>query len=172
MRILYSMLFVISIGNLLAQNQPVPSYITKQSFPDSVTSVSVLKLDGTRTTLGDMLASYHGKKVLVDIWASWCRDCIVGLPKLENLKKKTADKDVVYLFLSIDEADVKWRTAIDRFNIRGEHFRVESGWKNALSNYLVLDWVPRYLVLDEEGHVVMPKAIVADDKKLERKLLE
>src|SRR5690349_6998858 len=172
MRILYSFLFVISIGNLLAQNQPVPDYITKQSFPDSVTSVSVLKLDGARTTFGDMLASYHGKKVLVVIWASWCRDCIVGLSKLENLKKKAAGKDVVYIFLSVDEVDVRWRTAIDRFNIRGEHFRVESGWKTALSNYLVLDWVPRYIVIDEEGRVVMPKAILADDKELKSKLLE
>jgi len=171
MRILFLYLFIFSTAYSFAQDQPVPDYLTTQPFPDSVGSVSLLNLEGNRMSFGDMLESYRGKKVLVDIWASWCRDCIVGLPKLDELKKKTADKDVVYIFLSVDDVDLKWRNAIFRFGIKGEHYRVEGGWKTPLSKYIVLDWVPRYLVLDETGQVIMPKAIVADDKALKDKLL-
>lgn len=156
-------LLIISFSSL-CQDKPVPDYVTKQHFPDSVGSVTLLKVDGSRIKLSDVLATFRGKKVMVDIWASWCRDCIVGLPKLNKLKEATGEEHVAYVFISVDEDDAKWRTAISRFNIRGEHYRIEAGWKNPLANYIVLDWVPRYLTLDEQGRVIMPKAIVADDE--------
>ncbi|HYG18143.1 MAG TPA: thioredoxin-like domain-containing protein [Ohtaekwangia sp.] len=164
----------LSLGLALSsfgQHQPVPDYVVKQAFPDSVLAISVAKPDGSRVKFSDVLALYHGKKLVVDIWASWCRDCIVGLPKLEELKKTTGE-GVVYLFLSVDDSEVKWRSAISRFGIKGDHYRIEDGWKNPLANYIVLDWVPRYMVLNEEGRVVMPKAIVADDQLLKDALVD
>lgn len=154
-----------------SQDTAVPDYVVNQDFPDSVLSIPVVKLDGTTGTFADILESVRGKKVVLDIWASWCRDCIVGLPKLEKLKEKTDPEKVVYVFLSIDENETKWRAAIDRFfRIEGEHYRIPIGWKNALSNYVVLDWVPRYLTLDETGRVIMPKAIEAGESQLLKSL--
>ena len=149
------------------QDKPVPEYVLNQNFPDSVLSIPVVKLDGTQGTFGDLLTSVAGKRVVLDIWASWCRDCIVGLPKLKELKAKTDPERVSFVFVSIDEDEQNWRAAINRFfRIDGEHYRIPIGWKNALSNYIVLDWVPRYLTLDETGRVIMPKAIVAEDRRL------
>jgi thiol-disulfide isomerase/thioredoxin len=148
---------------LYGQNEPVPDYLTKQDFPDSVMVLKVTSLEGKQLTFSEMINAYQGKTIVVDMWASWCRDCIVGLPKLEKLKKETGEELVVYLFLSVDKDDEKWRSAIKRFNIRGEHYRIEGGWKTPLANYIVLDWVPRYMVLNQNGRVVMPKAIEADE---------
>jgi thiol-disulfide isomerase/thioredoxin len=166
----FSLLAFVSL--CFGQNQPVPEYVAKQNFPDSVATVSMVTLEGTRMKFSDMLKFFRGKKIVIDIWASWCKDCIVGLPKLEELRKKTSSDKVVYVFLSVDDNDAKWRAAINRFRIKGEHYRIESGWKNPLANYIVLDWVPRYLVLNEAGHVIVPKAIVADDQLLEKSLLQ
>jgi thiol-disulfide isomerase/thioredoxin len=167
-----SALLIIAFHPALAQDQPAPKYLVTHDFPDTVASVALVTPDGKPTTFGYMIKSYKGKKVMMDIWASWCRDCITGLPELEKLKAKTSGDKVVYVFLSVDENDAKWRTAIDRFGIRGEHYRVTSGWKGPLSNYIVLDWVPRYITLNEEGRVVMPKAIFANDRLLEKSLLK
>ncbi|HYF69450.1 MAG TPA: TlpA disulfide reductase family protein [Ohtaekwangia sp.] len=162
--------FIFLTTSSFSQHQPVPDYLTTQAFPDSVKTVSLIQPDGTSVSFADMLQLYKGKKVVIDIWASWCRDCLVGLPKLEALKQKTGTADVIYVFLSVDKDDPKWKTAINRYNIQGEHYRVEGGWKTPLSNYIVLDWVPRYLVLDESGMIIMPKAIHVDDATLEKVL--
>lgn len=74
------------------------------------------------------------------------------------------------MFLSTDKDEHKWKNAIDKFNIRGEHYLMKGAWKNTLSNYLVLDWVPRYVVLDEKGQVIMPKAVVAEDSYIKKAL--
>lgn len=166
--IILSFIFVTTSG--FSQHQPVPDYLTTQAFPDSIKTLPLIQPDGNHISFGDMLQLYKGKKVVIDIWASWCRDCLVGLPKLEALKHKTGTTNVVYVFLSVDKDDPKWKNAIHRYNIRGEHYCVEGGWKTPLSNYIVLDWVPRYLVLDESGMIIMPKAIHADDVAMEKVL--
>lgn len=154
----------------VAQNEPVPEYLTTQEFPDSVRTVSVENYNGKGMTFEGILKQYKGKRIVIDIWASWCRDCLVGVPGLRDLIKKTTDQNIVYLFISVDEDERKWKSAISRFSIPGEHFRIKSGWKNPLCNYIVLDWVPRYMVLNETGKVTKSKAITGD--MLEKLLVE
>jgi thiol-disulfide isomerase/thioredoxin len=154
----------------LSQNVPVPEYLTTQDFPDSVKLSGLRTPDGKKLTFGEMLETYKGKKILIDIWGSWCRDCIVGYPKLEELRRNVGEKNIVYVFLSTDKEEQNWKKAIKKFNIRGEHYLLDGAWKNTLCNYLVLDWVPRYLVLDEKGRVTIPKAIVAEDAALKKAL--
>ena len=163
-------IFVCFANTTFSQNAPVPEYLTTQDFPDSVKSLVLRQLDGHTLTFGDMLGSYKGKKVLIDIWGSWCRDCIISYPKLEALRKEAGEKDIVYVFLSTDENEQKWKNAITRFGIRGEHYLLDGAWKNTLCNYLVLDWVPRYFVLDKNGRMTLPKAILAEDSELKKAL--
>ena len=173
MQRILTMLFFVLVGvQSFSQDKPVPDYLIKQDFPDSVKTIPIEKLDGTAENFSDLLNSFKGRKVVIDIWASWCRDCIVGLPKLEELKKKSSSDKVAYVFLSVDTDENRWRSAIQRFGIEGEHYRIKSGWKNPLSNYIVLDWVPRYITLNEEGRVIMPKAILANDRLLEESVIK
>lgn len=166
-RFAIAFVFACIFSSALSQNQPVPSYVTQQAFPDSVNAVSLIRTDGSKTNLGEVLAGLKGKKLFVDIWASWCRDCIVGMPKLHELHGNTDHKTTSYLMLSVDRDQDKWKAAIEKYNIPGEHYFIETGWKNALSNYIVLDWIPRYLVLDSNGRVTVPKAIEVTDKSIQ-----
>ena len=146
--------------------------MANRAFPDSVASVLLYSLKGKELPLSEILAAHRGQRVVIDFWASWCRDCIVGLPKLNRLMEETAGHPVDYVFISLDKDKGKWRSAIKRFGIPGEHYRMKNGWKNTLSNYVGLDWIPRYLVLDETGRVRMPKAVSADEPELRKALLE
>ena len=163
-------IFVCFANTTFSQNAPVPEYLTTQDFPDSVKLLGLRQLDGERLTFGDMIKKYKGKKILIDIWGSWCADCIIGYPKLEALRKEAGKKNVAYVFLSTDKEVGKWKNAIKKFGIRGEHYLLDGAWNNTLSNYLVLDWVPRYFVLDENGRIILPKAIVAEDAVLKKAL--
>lgn len=167
---LLASILVLSGYCLIGQDRPAPDYLLSQELPDSVKSTHLISLNGGSITLSEILDSYKGRKVLVDFWASWCRDCIVTLPKYRKLRKKT--KNVAYLLLSVDEDDSKWKSAISRFNIEGDHFRFAQGWKSPLSNYVDLDWIPRYMVIDEQGNIIGPKSIHIDDKSLFEALTE
>jgi thiol-disulfide isomerase/thioredoxin len=47
------------------------------------------------------LASYRGKVVLLNFWASWCEPCVVELPSLLELHRD--QPDLAVLAVSIDE---------------------------------------------------------------------
>ncbi|PIB36980.1 hypothetical protein BFP72_17000 [Reichenbachiella sp. 5M10] len=153
-----------------AQNKPAPSYLMGSTMPDSVLTMALISFDDQQTTLGQVLAAHTGQKIVLDLWASWCRDCIVSLPDLRQLMQDTEDHGVQYIFLSVDKEDNKWKTAIKKYKIPGEHYRTTSGWNTPLSNYIVLDWVPRYLVLDGQGQIILPKEVKAKSQTLRNAL--
>lgn len=163
---LFIALFVLSTNTLFGQDRPAPSYLLTQELPDSVKNTALISTNGSSIILSEVLDSYKGKKVLVDFWASWCRDCLVTLPEYNKLRKKTKKLNMVYLLLSVDKEDAKWKSAISRFKIEGDHYRFVDGWKNPFSNYVDLDWIPRYIVIDVEGNIIKPKSIHIDDISL------
>ncbi len=163
---------IFSAKLLIAQDRPAPKYLTTHELPDSVNNTVLKSMNGNSISLSEILVSYKGKKVLVDFWASWCKDCLVSLPEYNELRKKTKKSNVAYLLLSVDKEDARWKAAITRFNIRGDHYRFEQGWKNPFSNYVDLDWIPRYIILNEEGKIIEPKAIHIDDSSLLQTLTE
>ena len=59
----------------------------------------VFDLNGSQKTFKSVLNQYKGKKIVIDVWASWCSDCLKGLPSVKNLQKEYPD--VVFLFLSV-----------------------------------------------------------------------
>lgn len=134
------------------------------NFKPEALNDTFISYEGEEITFSEILDSYKGKTVLIDIWAAWCKDCIIGMPKVKKLQKK--NKDVVFLFLSLDKTQETWKKAIDKFKIEGEHFYVPLGWKSPFCSSIDLDWVPRYMVVNPEGEISLYKAIKADDKIL------
>lgn len=133
-------------------------------FSEKALNDKLITQSGKTNPFKEIIDQYKGKKVLIDIWASWCGDCIKGLPSVVELQK--AHKDVVYLFLSLDKTPQEWKEGINKYNITGEHYLLQSGWKGDFGNFVSLDWVPRYLVIDENGKIVLFKAIHADDENV------
>lgn len=169
--VLLSSFILLSIFSF-AQKAPAPAYLLGQSFPDSVLQLSLTTTNGSQITFGEVLDTHKGRKIVIDFWASWCKDCVGGMPTFKKLIHKTRKKQVDYVFLSLDKEEGKWKAAIDRLELGGSHYWISQGWKNTLSNYIGLDWIPRYLVIGENGTVVFPKAISASDLALEALLMD
>ncbi|MCV9389342.1 TlpA family protein disulfide reductase [Reichenbachiella ulvae] len=156
---------------LQAQNDPAPQYLMNQNFPDSVLQMTFQSVGGEEATFAQILEGVKGKKVFVDIWASWCKDCVAGMPNLKKLQAQAEGEEVAFVFLSVDREETKWKQAIEKYNLVGDHYLISTGWHSPLTDYIVLDWIPRYFVLDENGEIVLSKAVKADDKKLQEVLL-
>ena len=128
----------------------------------------LLTEEGVEIIFSDVLETYKGKTILIDIWAGWCSDCIKGMPKVKKLQKK--NKNVVFLFLSLDKTEENWQKAIKTFKIKGEHYYLASGWKGAFCSTIDLDWIPRYIIVNPESEIVLYKAIKANDSRIESAL--
>jgi thiol-disulfide isomerase/thioredoxin len=141
-------------------NLETPKEFNEKSYKERLFSV-----DDSSTTFKEILNSYKGKKVLIDVWASWCRDCIKGMPSVKKLQ--TEFPEVVFLFLSVDERKNSWKRGITKYRLVGEHYNLPKGMKNGdFVDFLNLGWIPRYLVIDEQGKILVFNATKASDKRI------
>ena len=133
-------------------------------FSEKALKDTFITLDNKEITFQKIINSYKGKKVLIDIWASWCGDCIKGMPKVVKLQKE--NPDIVYLFLSLDKTTEEWKVGINKYNVKGEHYFLKSGYEGDFSAFVNIDWIPRYMVIDEQGNIEIFKKVTADDAKI------
>jgi len=156
-------ILIFSIALVSCQTQPDPVRFSEETLNDSF-----INTEGASVSLKSILEINKGRTILIDVWASWCRDCIVGLPNLRALQ--TEYKDVAYVFLSMDKTQESWKNGIKKYEIVGEHYFMPSGWDSAFSDFVDLDWVPRYMVIDTEGNIKLFRAIKVNDSKIKEHL--
>jgi thiol-disulfide isomerase/thioredoxin len=137
---------------------------TPVSFSEEALNDTFLTLDGNSVTLKSILENHKGKTILIDIWASWCGDCIKGMPKLKVLQHNR--EDVVYIFMSLDRSEKAWKKGIEKYGVRGEHYYMPAGKKSAFGEFVNIDWIPRYMVVGAKGDIKLFRAVQADDHKI------
>jgi len=163
------LIMVLSAANLFAQEIPAE---VKTEFDEAALNQPIQDLDGNIITVGEVFKKYEGKIVLLDIWASWCPDCVKGLPKVKEVQKQFPE--LVYLFFSLDKIGKEdaWKNGIEKYSIEGEHYWFNSDWKNSFTEYIGLNWIPRYMLIDQTGKIAHYYAIHADDPQMMETLVE
>lgn len=81
--------------------------------------VTFKDLDGKDVSL----ASYRGKVVLVNFWATWCEPCYIEIPWLIEMQEKYGAKGFTVLGIAMDEEGKSAVTpflAKERFNVNGQ----------------------------------------------------
>jgi thiol-disulfide isomerase/thioredoxin len=58
-------------------------------------------------TLDEAVKKNKGKVIVIDFWATWCKPCVEKFPHLVELHKKHAEKGLVCMSASLDDADDK-----------------------------------------------------------------
>ena len=138
----------------------------KNAFETTTLAEQFETLDGSEITFGKILEKHKGKTVVIDVWASWCSDCLKGLPLVKELQKETASDDLVYVFLSVDRKKDSWKSAITKRNILGDHYFIPTGMKGSFGKAINLSWIPRYMVIGKDGSIKLYNAIKANDSKI------
>lgn len=136
----------------------------QKSFSEAALNEKFLSENDVEISFSEILQQYKGKTVFIDIWASWCKDCIVGMPKVQKLREE--NPEVVFLFLSLDKEIESWKHGIEKYGVVGENYFIPEGWKGDFCSSIDLDWIPRYMVVNPEGEISLYKAIETDDKNL------
>lgn len=130
---------------------------SKSKMSEEKYGFKMVGLDGKEMHLSD----FKGKVVYIDYWASWCGPCRQQMPfskklhhKIEDELGKKATKDIVFLYISIDQDEAAWRKGIEAMSIEGTHAFSNARWPDGAGNYFQIPGIPRYMIMDKEGKIV------------------
>ncbi|MFT3823016.1 MAG: TlpA disulfide reductase family protein [Chitinophagaceae bacterium] len=119
------------------------------------------------------LASFKGKYVLVDFWASWCGPCRAENPNVVKAFNKYNAKGFTVLGVSLDRPGQKdkWLQAIYKDGLTWTHVSDLAFWNNAVAKLYGVLAIPQNYLLDPQGKIVAKNIRGEElDKALEKLL--
>ena len=136
------------------------SQAQKTNFSKEALSEKILSIEGNQVAFKDILKKHKGKTLLIEVWASWCGDCVKAMPKLKELQSNNPNTS--YVFISMDKTTDKWKLGIEKHEIKGDHYMANDQMKGVFGKAIDLDWIPRYIIVDKTGKIVIYRAIETD----------
>lgn len=118
--------------------------------PNRAPTFTLPNLQGQPVSLGEQ----KGKVVLLNFWATWCKDCVSEMPELEKLYQRFRSQGLSLLAIALDK---EGQPAVEAF-LKNEHL--------SLSYPILLDpaglvprsyrlsWVPVTIVIGRDGTII------------------
>ena len=149
-----------SLGENLTKQYPGNKYVadytsllaelSKLPIGSVAPDISLPSPEGKNITL----ASYKGKIVLVDFWASWCGPCRKDNPFIVSLYNKYKDNGFDIFGVSLDENSDAWKGAIQKDGLAWNQVSDLMRWSSPVAKTYGIDAIPFSVLLDKEGKII------------------
>jgi thiol-disulfide isomerase/thioredoxin len=101
------------------------------------------------------LADFHGKVVVINLWASWCGPCRREVPDYEKVRKSYEGQEVEFVALTAEDPDED-TDAVKKF-LRQVTFNFRLGWADREMARALMNGrnsIPQTIVIGSDGRVV------------------
>ena len=161
---------VLFIGAILLYNnlkeKPVENHSAEQSS-SQITNNNIQSTTKPSYILQDItiydenknpinLSDFRGKKVILNLWATWCGYCIKEMPDFEKAYNTNKD-DIVFIMLNVEgTGDSSIPTSQKFIADKGYTFPIYYDLKNESNKYMNLTrgGIPATFFIDENGNLV------------------
>ena len=123
-----------------------PHNFIMHDTPKPVPAIQFADGEGRTRTLAD----FHGKVVLLNVWATWCAPCRQEMPTLDRLQANLGGADFEVVALSVDR---KGPDAVKRFyaEIGIQHLSLFIDVTGSASQEFGVFGLPATLLIDRQG---------------------
>ena len=152
--IMVAVIGLFSCSSSLDENRTVDAQVTQEANSQAKTNnvtpalpdFTVTAMDGSAISLADL----KGKKVFVNLWATWCPPCREEIPSIEKLQTKVDKQKVAFVMLSLDnDINLPKRFAIKN-NLHLPVFYPAEG----LPDIFKVDGIPATFIFNEKGELI------------------
>jgi cytochrome c biogenesis protein CcmG/thiol:disulfide interchange protein DsbE len=147
------------------ENTSIDSQIAHGHAPLAPSADDALDLLGSSRTA--TLASFRGKVVVLNIFASWCTSCVGELPLLEQTQHQLAGRDGTVLGVTYQDNSYAARQFVVQHRLT---YPVIQDANGNLVRSFGTDAVPETFVIDRAGHVVAVRRYPVDGTWLQKAL--
>lgn len=164
--------FVFVFSSFIVKGQEVDSaWLAKNILPNLSKDASTFLPDAsfidekgnTRS-----LSEFKGKILLIDVWTTWCGNCIIRFPHSEQLYKrlKSIHLDTAIQFINICTEDSKseWKKMLKKhhpagINLYSKDTSIYQSWN--------VSAFPRYILVDRSGKILSGHYFGPDDGRID-----
>ena len=86
--------------------------------------------------------------------------CVRYLHQSQRIKQQFKDKDVVFLYVSLDEKEQKWKNFVKQNQLEGVHIFADSGdvYQSEIAKLYKVKQLPTFIMVDKDGKIAFNQA--------------
>jgi len=106
------------------------------------------------------LADLRGKVVYLDFWGVWCGPCMKEMTEFSSdLKKKFVGRDVVFVYISVGDAEAKWQqTLTEKQFLSANSLHLRQPKEGQVTTDYQISSYPSYYLIGRDGRIIDTQA--------------
>ena len=104
------------------------------------------------------LSQFRGKKVFINLWATWCPPCRAEIPSIESLAAKTDKNKVEFVLLSLDDDFEKAKSFANKNSMKLPVYYPAA----SLPKLFMVEGIPVTFIFSEKGALIYQKTGTAN----------
>ena len=145
-----------SINKVLDEAKPLNSNdLLGRPIAEMPSGAKMFQVDNieSKQLLSNLKASFEGKALVIDFWATWCAPCLQEMPYSKKLHNEVSELPVEFIYLCTSSGSSldQWKLKIAEYELSGTHIFVDEKIENALMNMFSVSGYPSYIFIDKEG---------------------